>query len=134
MIDKSTYLEPFHYGEGIEFVIVTGRVSSISTHSGVLPEGPWRPEPRSTRVLTQAEKPTRLFHDRPVVRSPVDEAADPALVEDLLRLLSQILHHFHRLSRCVRPRPLAMLIVRNQNLISPSFTLSSLHSVRNGAG
>ncbi len=38
MIDKSTYLEPFQYSEGIDTVIVSGRiVLDRGTHTGEKP-------------------------------------------------------------------------------------------------
>jgi N-acyl-D-aspartate/D-glutamate deacylase len=38
VIDRATYTSPFHYGEGIEYVIVNGQVAlDRGKHTGALP-------------------------------------------------------------------------------------------------
>ncbi len=70
VIDRATYEEPFHYNEGIEYVIVNGQiVIDKGTHTGTRPGRALRHE--SPAVVTQAgaadgspfargEKPTQL--------------------------------------------------------------------------
>jgi N-acyl-D-amino-acid deacylase len=46
VIDRSTYADPFHYSEGIEYVIVNGQVVlERGKHTGALPGRPLRHEP-----------------------------------------------------------------------------------------
>ena len=38
VVDRATYLEPFHYGEGIQYVIVNGQVVlENGKHTGATP-------------------------------------------------------------------------------------------------
>jgi N-acyl-D-amino-acid deacylase len=52
VIDKATYTEPFHYGEGIEYVIVNGQVVlDRGKHTGAMPGRALRLRPGATHEL-----------------------------------------------------------------------------------